>query len=124
MFPQGAPLLLGFETELVDGNSTYTMSTAWNRECRIFVEQKSGIISYRELHSGQKGISKRFMVDGLQNADLRVYAEDHVTKEMIRAYVNSNYPWRTGEVAVEEGEDIYGKHFVVKNVSGRFVVAW
>jgi hypothetical protein len=123
-FPQGAPLLLGFETKLADGNSTYTLPTAWNRECRIFIEQPEGTVSYKELHSGQKGISKRFTVRGLKDATLRVYAEDHVTGKDLRAYVNSGYPWRTGEVSVKAGDPKFGKHFVFENITGDFVVAW
>jgi hypothetical protein len=123
-FPQGAPLLLGFETHLENGNSTYTMPTAWNRECRIFIDQADGTVSYKELHSGQKGISKRFAVYGLKNATLRVYAEDHVTEDELRAYVNSRYPWKTGEVSVKSGDPKFGKHFVFENVTGDFVVAW
>lgn len=123
-FPQGAPLLLGYQTVLENGRSTYSMPTAWNRECRIFVDQDSGMLSYRELHSGQKDISKRFEVTGLQNATVRLYAEDHVTPEMLRAYVNSRYPWRTGQVAVEAADDGFGKHFIFRNVTGTLTVAW
>ncbi len=123
-FPQGAPLLLGLETILKEGSSAYTMPTAWNRECRVFVEQDAGMISYKELHSGVKGISKRYSVEGLENATVRIYAEDHVTSDEIQVYLNSSYPWRKGRVAVEEGDASFGKHFVVKNVTGGLVVAW
>lgn len=123
-FPQGAPLLLGFETEMVNGNSTYKMPTAWSRESRIFVDQLKGTVSYHELHSGQKGIKKRFQVGGLENAAVRIYAEDHVTAESIRVYVNSRYPWRTGQVEVSEGDPKLGKHFVLESVTGEMVVAW
>jgi hypothetical protein len=123
-FPQGAPLLLGFDTELSNGSSTYTMPTAWNRESRIFVEQPEGTISCNELHSGQKGITKRFQVTGLKDATVRIYPEDHVSAGTIRVYVNSKYPWRTGQVTAKEGDAKFGKHFVVEGVTGEVVVAW
>lgn len=121
---QGAPLLLGLETRLEKGNSTYIMPTAWNRECRIFVEQNEGIVSCRELHSGQVGITKRFQVSGLKNARVHIYPEDQVTEENFHAYVNADYPWKTGQVPFKRGEKEPGNHFVVEKVTGNLVVSW
>lgn len=121
---QGAPLLLGLETKLENGNSTYVMPTAWNRECRIFVEQNEGIVACRELHSGQVGISKRYQVTGLKNATVRIYPIDNVNAQMFHAYMNADYPWRTGQVLFKSGDTKLGKHFVVENVTGNLVVAW
>ncbi|HVW59243.1 MAG TPA: hypothetical protein VHC48_04380, partial [Puia sp.] len=50
--PQGAPVFTGLETRLENGYSTYSMPTAWHRECRIFVEQAKGILSCKEEYSG------------------------------------------------------------------------
>lgn len=125
-FPQGAPLLLGLQTKLVGGKSSYTMPTAWNREVRIFIEQPSvdGIVSCRELHSGQKGITKRYEVDGLKDATVRIYAEDGITLEKFNAYLNSNYPWREGKVNAKQGDPSLGNHFVLEHVTGELVVSW
>jgi len=112
------------ETKLEKGNSTYVMSTAWNRECRIFVEQNDGIVSCKEQHSGQVGIAKRFQVTGLKSATVRIYPEDHVTAQSFHAYVNSQYPWKTGQVAFKTGDEKLGKHFVEENVTGNIVVSW
>lgn len=122
--PQGAPLLLGLETKLEDGNSTYVMSTAWNRECRIFVEQENGIVACRELHSGQVGVFKRYQVTGLQNATVRIYPGDEVTDRSFQAYVNSSYPWRSGSIEFQHGDERLGNHFVVSQITGQLVVAW
>lgn len=122
--PQGAPLLLGLETKLENGNSTYIMPSAWNRECRIFVEQNEGIVSCRELHSGQVGITRRLQVNGLKNAKVRIYPDERVTAQMFHAYVNTNYPWKTGQVAFKMGDENIGRHFVVESVTGGLVVSW
>lgn len=122
--PQGAPLLLGLETKLENGNSTYIMPTAWNRECRIFVEQNDGIVSCKELHSGQVGITKRFQVRGLKNATIRIYPEDDVVPQTFHAYLNSDYPWKTGQISFKAGNEKLGKYFVVENVTGSLVVSW
>lgn len=123
-FPQGAPLLLGFHTNLQNGHSVYTMPTAWSRESRIFIDQSDGTVSYRELHSGQKGITKRFFVGGLKDATVRIYPEMHVTADVINVYVNSRYPWKQGKVAVARGDEKFGYCFEVKNVTGDLVVSW
>lgn len=122
--PQGAPLLLGLETKLENGHSTYVMPTAWNRECRIFVGQNNGIVSCKELHSGQLGISKRFQVTGLKNATIRIYPQENVDEKAFHAYVNGEYPWKTGQVSFTKGEDQLGKHFVVRDATGSLVVSW
>ena len=122
--PQGAPLLLGLETKLEKGNSTYIMPTAWNRECRIFVAQNDGIVACKELHSGQVGITKRFQVTGLKNATVRIFPGDKVTAQMFHAYVNADYPWRSGQVAFKTGDEKSGYCFVVENVTGTFVCSW
>lgn len=122
-FPQGAPLLLGLETVLEDGHSTYLMPTAWHRECRVFVDQPSGLVSFKELHSGQKGITKRYQVSGLENATLRIYPQDHVSGEDLNVYLNSSYPWKTGRIPFKEGMG-KGKYFEVSGVSGAVVFSW
>ena len=123
-FPQGAPLLMGLETKLDKGNSVYKLPTSWNRECRIFVEQNDGIVSYKELHSGVKDIDKRFQMTGLNNATVRIYAGDGITIEKFEALVNSGYPWKTGRITVKQGDEKFGKHFVVEGITGSFTVAW
>lgn len=123
-FAQGAPLLLGLETILKNGYSTYTMPTAWHRECRVFVEQASGLLSYKELHSGQKGISKRYQVSGLENATVRIYVADGIGSESLNVYLNSGYPWKKGQIPFEKGLDFKGNYFEVKDVTGALVFSW
>ncbi|WP_247235687.1 hypothetical protein [Telluribacter sp. SYSU D00476] len=123
-FQQGAPLLLGLETRLDKGHSSYTMPTSWNRECRVFVEQNEGILSFKELHSGQKDVTKRYRVEGLKNATVRIYPEAHVTDQQFRAYVNADYPWKTGRISFKEGDQKLGRHYVVENITGDLVVSW
>lgn len=121
---QGAPLLLGLQTKLDKGFSTYIMPTSWNRECRVFIEQDEGIVSYKELHSGQKGITKRYEISGLKHATVRIYPEGDVTDNTFHAYLNASYPWKTGQIAFKKGDEKWGKYFVVEQVTGSLVVAW
>ncbi len=123
-FPQGAPLLLGFEAILEEGHSTYTLPTAWSRESRVFVEQAEGIVSYKEMHSGQKGISKRYFVGGLKNATVRIYPEAGVSNDAVNVYLNAAYPWKKGKIDFVKGDDQFGRCIEVRNVTGDLVVSW
>ncbi|MFT4154439.1 hypothetical protein [Parafilimonas sp.] len=123
-FIQGAPLLLGLETILKEGFSSYTMPTSWNRICRIFVEQNEGMVSHKELHSGEKDINKRYQVSGLKSATVRVYADSDTDETHFHAYVNSAYPWRKGKYPFRLKNDSYGKYFLIENVTGDLVVSW
>ncbi len=74
-FPLGAPILLGGETCLTDGYSTYHFSRSEYRECRIFVKQESGLIGAREVTPGPHSIRRRFKVTGLEDATVFYFPE-------------------------------------------------
>lgn len=123
-FPQGAPLLTGYETKIENGYSTYNLPTAWHKECRIFVEQNGGIVAVKEVYSGDRDISRRIVIKGLKNAILRVFPDERITPDLFRAYLNSAYPWKTGQLAFERGEEKFGNNYIIKNVTGTVSVAW
>ncbi|WP_193788614.1 hypothetical protein [Rufibacter ruber] len=123
-FPQGAPVLLGYDTRLRNGYAIYSLPTAFHREVRVFVEQQDGIVSCKEMHSGELGISRRLAISGLKNATVRVYPTEETTDESIHFYLNTTYPWKEGKLGFEKGDPALGKHYVVKNVTGDVVVSW
>jgi hypothetical protein len=106
------------------GFSTYSLPTAWNRECRIFVEQNDGIISCKDVYSGDKDISRRLDIEGLNNATIRIYPDENITARQLKAYLNTTYPWKTGSITFKEGDKKYGNHYVVEKVTGKVSVAW
>ncbi len=123
--PQGAPVFTGFETRLKNGFSTYSMPTAWHKECRIFVEQAEGILSCKEEYSGQREISRRLQLAGLQKATVRIYPGEAATPESLQVFLNSSYPWKTGRITFKEEENkTFGKCYVVENVTGTLGIAW
>jgi hypothetical protein len=123
-FPQGAPLLNGLDTRLDKGGSVYSLPTAWNRESRVFVNQNEGIVSLKELHSGEMGITKRYRISGLKNATVRIYPHENIGPEQFNAYLNAEYPWKKGRITFKPGDEKFGKHYVVENVTGSLVVSW
>ena len=123
-FLQGAPLIIGCETELKDGASNYRFPKAFFKECRAFVEQKDGIISCFEIHSGEKGISRRIGIKGLENATVRVYPPHGITTGNMKAYLNTGYPYKEGFIAAKEGSKYPGKYVVYENITGQLIVSW
>lgn len=124
-FPQGAPLLVGHETRLRSGRSTYVMPRAWHRECRVFVDgQEAGELSCTEQPSVQYGVERRLQVKGLEKATARIYPPAGVEAEKLNTLVNVGYPYKTGSVSHVAGDARLGRHFVVENVSGMLTIAW
>jgi hypothetical protein len=123
-FPQGAPILTGYETRLHKGAAGYSLPTAWHRECRVFIEQEDGIVSCKEIYSGDKDITRRIKISGLKNAIARIYPGEHVPAEKFHAYRNAAYPWKTGKQDFAKGDPKYGDYFEIKNITGELVVAW
>jgi hypothetical protein len=123
-FPQGAPLLIGFETELAEGRSTYTMPRAWHRECRVFVEQAGGELSCVEQPSVQYGVKRRLRVTGLKDATVRFYPEPDDTGTLVRMYANAHYPYKRGKIDYAPGDTSLGHCLEVANVSGSLTIAW
>jgi hypothetical protein len=121
-FPQGAPVFTGMETELKDGYATYRFPKAWSKECRIFIEQKSGIISCFEIPR-RYNTSRRVELRGLSNATVRFY---HSTDENSKLKVvhNVSYPFNGGEIDPEVKQDCMGHYSEFKAISGYMVFAW
>lgn len=74
-FPHGAPILCGGETELTDGRSSYRFSRGEHRECRVFVEQSSGVISCREAPPVSARYRRAIRITGLEDATVCLFTE-------------------------------------------------
>jgi hypothetical protein len=124
-FPQGAPLLLGYETVLTDGCSAYYLPRGWHRECRVFVSQAAnGRVGFNERHSGERNVVRRLEVDGLENATVVFYPGKEAVQENIRVYLNAGYPWFRGRMDFEPGPPEFGNCYQVTDITGRLTIAW
>jgi len=74
-FPMGAPILCGCEAKLKNGASTYRFARAEHRECRVFVEQKSGVISCREHYPSNVRFRRINRISGLEDATVYLFPE-------------------------------------------------
>lgn len=86
-FPFGAPVIDGYTTVLEDGYATYNFPPAEHRECRVFVEQKEGVIRCRNYPPTSVKYRRRVMVTGLENATVRFLAESYC-KDDVNAILN------------------------------------
>jgi hypothetical protein len=123
-FPQGAPLLVGMETQLEDGAACYRMPRSLHKECRIFVEQAAGELGCVEQCSAEIGVKRRLKVTGLQDAVVRFYPEGDL-REPVRFLRNPVDPFLIGDfLTPEPRDDRFGRHLAVGPVSGSLLVSW
>ena len=125
-FPHGAPLLVGYETWLENGHSTYHMPRAWHRECRCFVEQSGeGEVSCQERISEEVGIRRRLVLTGLAGATVHFYPEVRPAGPAVRMETghsqgtNFDSEKRVAYEAVDSG-----RRLVARNVTGELLISW
>lgn len=123
-FPLGAPILTGEEALLVDSAALYSHPRAWRAECRLFVEQREGTISCRDIAPVSIEWERRILVTGLKDATVRILprAEE---REDIQLLVNSNYPFMVGDpVSVEKEESEFGPVWKLEGVTGELMISF
>ena len=122
--PQGAPLLVGAETELSSGRAVWHHPRAWHRECRVFVDgQSEGIVSCLEQHSGEIGITRRLLLRGLQNATVRFYPVTGLEKR-VQMLSNPSYPYVVGDFVTPQADPDFAGCLVAKDLSGELLISW
>jgi hypothetical protein len=123
-FPQGAPLLIGYETILDGGCATYTMPRAWHRECRVFVEQADGSkLTCREMPSIHYGVRRRIEVRHLDHGTVRFYPETN-TEDQVTMVVNSSYPYVKNPISFSREDGPMGAHLTAREVTGNLIISW
>lgn len=118
-FPWGAPLLLGYETDLKAGFSTYHLPRCEHRECRIFVEQKDGHISCREETPASYFYRRRILIEGLKDATVRVFPEKYCIRNT-DCLLNSPWPFILSDEYEGEWHENY---FEMRNITGTVLVS-
>ncbi len=123
-FPLGAPILIGGETELVDGFSTYRFNRAEHRECRIFVKQKNGVISCREAAPSNTRYTRKIAIKGLKDATLYYFPENNYQNGTIASdgTKNSDTTPTVSPNFKTVVDEKYGTIFVGEHVSGDFYI--
>jgi hypothetical protein len=92
-FPLGAPILMGGETEIKEGKAVYRFGRCEHRECRVFVKQKSGIISAHETTSYSIKYRRRIKVCGFEDAEVYFFPETYCEKDIRVLHALPNAEW-------------------------------
>ena len=122
--PQGAPVMTGGDCLLRNGVAVTPLARCGHSECRIFVEQESGEILCREVHSGAMGVRRRIVVRGLCNAVIRFYPEPD-TAEAVRFLVDPKYPYMVGDFLTPRRQSgRWGAHLEAGPVTGTLLISW
>lgn len=74
-FPLGAPILDCYETEIVDGFAKYRFPRCEHKECRVFVKQKAGVVSVKEMPPVNNLYRRKILISGLEKATVYVFPE-------------------------------------------------
>ena len=91
-FPHGAPLLIGMETWMEDGHSTYSLPRAAHKEVRCLVDQSaSGELSCVESIPEYPFIQRRLLLKGLKNATVHFYPETHASDRPARDHAGQRH---------------------------------
>ena len=119
-FAHGAPVLIGTETWIEDGRSSYTLPRAAHKEIRCLVDQaESGEVSCVEAISEYPFVYRRLLVKGLRNATVHFYPESD-RKVVMR--VNDNRDFVTESLPYDREEG--GSRLVIRGVTGELNIAW
>jgi hypothetical protein len=119
-FPQGAPLLVGAETWLADGHSTYMLPRSAHHEVRCFVDnQKTGEVSCVETYSGYLKIRRRLLLKGLSNATVRFLPEDNGPVIMA-----ANDMRLHNETSLPFTKEDNGRTLVARGITGQLLISW
>jgi hypothetical protein len=116
-FPLGAPVLCGCETEIENGFSTYRFARAEHRECRVFVQQKSGVISCREHYPGNVRFRRLNRISGLMDATVYLFPEKGC-EAAVTASKKPSYHIEFDRRFKEDYDPKHGRYLKAEHVSG------
>ncbi|MBM4459391.1 MAG: hypothetical protein FJ011_16815 [Chloroflexi bacterium] len=127
-FPQGAPLLTGYETELIGGYSNYSFPRAWHRECRVFVQQQADSqLSCAEFCPlERKGLKRRVLVKGLVDATVRFYPESGFPPTAFLKTPDREtgaLPFNV-RLPLKHGADATGEYVYLESFTGDVMFGW
>ncbi len=120
--PLGAPVLLGYETEVCGKTASYRFPKAEHAECRAFVEQASGTVGCREVAPVSAQYRRRMELSGLNHATVRIFGETYC-KESIGVVLNSveDFFFTSDPIDGQYVTDENGTYYEMKDVCGTLV---
>jgi hypothetical protein len=131
-FPDGAPILTGDETQIIDGVARYHLDKSFRNECRVLVQQEEGIVGCRKTLNHEFTESE-LAVSGLQNATVTLYLPmEKLAEAYVRMQGAENQPGgaidssghAAGPGAFNVEAHRQGSKIVLPNLTGTLLVRW
>ena len=122
LFPQGAPIFTGYETELRNGIAHYRMPKSYQEECRVFVKQEKGIISCYEVAPVEWKVKRRIGINGLKQATVRI--SPGVDDANFKVVNNIGYPYNKPSLELKKGSDFSGTYYEFTDITGELIAVW
>lgn len=123
-FPQGAPVFMGCETLLTDGYASYHFARSEHKECRIFVKQKSGVISATERPPVSAYNRRAFRICGLEDAEVIYYPEqyclEHAQAGPSSGKDNTDWTPVYSDAFKRVEHPVYGTYYKAEHLTGEF----
>jgi len=123
--PLGAPLLMGCNNRLENGETVMTGEVAWQYEVRVFVQgMAEGQVMCREVPQLMHGVHRRIVVSGLKDATVQVLPDpEHL--DTIRLLRDPMFPYFMGAF-IEPEIKVLGGHSVItiEGLSGELLIEW
>lgn len=117
--PLGAPVLNGYDTRLEDGAAIYHFPRSVHGECRVFVQQESGVVRAREAAPVNRKYRRKICISGLENAQVCLFPEQDCIEQSIVARLKENDDTPIAEQGWELVRDPeHGTYLRGENISG------
>ena len=121
--PWGAPIPLARRIRLVDGAARIPVRTWFHDEVRVFVRQREGVVSCRSQPVIAKELHRRWLVDGLDGADVRFYVEPGHDTVFYRT-ASTEYGDSREPIHPELITDGTGTFFELSGYTGQLSIGW
>lgn len=119
-FPLGAPIINGYDAQIVNGYATYHFPRSVHGECRVFVKQDSGIVRAREMAPVNRKYRREIKITGLKNAEVYLFGESYCALQAKALYFHKDNDVTPTAVEncrlVKDAE--YGTYIHISDVSG------
>ena len=102
---------------MVDGRSSYRFSRGEHRECRIFVDQKDGVISCREAPPVNAKYRRAIKITGLKDATVCLFSEKDCESAVSIARSTDHTPEFDPRFTIV-CDPIYGEYLMGEHIDG------
>ncbi len=123
-FPLGAPILTGMDVELRDGFAVYRFGRSEHRECRVYVQQHTGVVGANEIAPVSTMYHRKLALHGLEDATVCIFPEkrcgETLAVDTVPHNVDQNHVYDSRFYRVED--PIFGVYYRGEHITGDYTV--